>query len=138
VRMTEQEYMDLLERKGVKTVRAEKPKKSKYRSKKAYVGGIPFDSQLEADYYSNLVLLQAAGEIVGFCRQPRFVLEDGDASNNPIEYVSDFIVFHKDGTYQIVDTKGDFHTEIFKIKHKLFRRRYPKLVKHFKIEGRNE
>ena len=44
--------------------------------------------------------LYRAGEIFWFCRQPRFVLAPG------LEYVADFIVWHKDGRVVVEDIKG--------------------------------
>ena len=101
-------------------------KKNKYGARKVTVDGIKFDSQLEADYYVNLKLLQRAGQINGFCRQARFVLTPGDDETRATEYVCDFVVFYPDGTTQIVDTKGAL-TDVFKLKYKMFKERYPTL-----------
>lgn len=100
-------------------------KKSKYNAHKTKVDGICFDSKLEADYYVQLKLRQRAGDIKGFCRQPEFILMEGNDDIKPIIYKPDFIVFTEDG-FEIIDTKG-FETETFKIKHKLFKSRYPEL-----------
>ena len=103
------------------------PKKvSKYRSKKVKVDGILFDSQKEADYYMELKLLTQAGEVKGFCRQPRFVVTNGDDNVSATEYVADFIVFQNDGSFKIVDTKG-VETAAFKLKKKSFHEKYPSL-----------
>lgn len=88
-------------------------KKSKYGANKVEIDGIKFDSQKEADYYSELKLRLAAGEIKGFCRQAEFVL----AKNT--RYKADFIVFNNDGTSEIIDVKG-FKTDVYKLKKKLF------------------
>lgn len=101
-------------------------KKSKYNASKVRVDGILFDSQLEADYYSDLKLQLKTGMIRGFCRQPEFVLQEGFGDIRPITYRPDFIVFHNDGSYEIVDTKG-FETQEFKRTKKLFRAKFPKL-----------
>lgn len=107
-------------------------KKSKYNANKVRVDGILFDSQLEADCYSNLKLQLKIGTIKGFCRQPEFVLQEGFGATKPITYRADFIVFHNDGTAEIIDTKG-FETQEFKRTRKLFKARFPRL--ELKIEG---
>ena len=102
-------------------------KRSKYRAKKTTVDGITFDSQLEAEYYTQLKIRQKTGEIIGFCRQPRFLVIEGRDGGKGTEYVADFIEFYPDGRYRIVDTKG-VKTEVFKLKMKAFREKYPGLT----------
>jgi len=113
-------------------------KKSKYNANRVRVDGILFDSQLEADYYSDLKLQLKTGMIRGFCRQPEFVLQEGFDDIRPITYKPDFIVFHNDGNYEIVDTKG-FETQEFKRTRKLFKARFPglelKVVKRGDLTG---
>jgi len=110
-------------------------KKSKYNANRVRVDGILFDSQLEADYYNDLKLQLKMGTIKGFCRQPEFVLQEGFATTRPITYRADFIVFHNDGTYEIIDTKG-FETQEFKRTRKLFNAKFPRL--ELKVEKRCE
>lgn len=113
-------------------------KKSKYNASKVRVDGILFDSQLEADYYSDLKLQLKMGTIRGFCRQPEFILQEGFGDIRPITYRPDFIVFHNDGSYEIVDTKG-FETQEFKRTKKLFRAKFPRLeLKVVKQDRNNE
>jgi len=113
-------------------------KKSKYNANRVRVDGILFDSQLEADYYSDLKLQLKTGMIRGFCRQPEFVLQEGFGDMRPITYKPDFIVFHNDGNYEIVDTKG-FETQEFKRTRKLFKARFPglelKIIKRGDLTG---
>ena len=103
-------------------------KKSKYNSRKTVADGITFDSKKEAEYYCELKLRVQAGEIESFDLQPAFILQDGFKVNGktirPITYRGDFQINHKDGSVEIVDTKG-FRTEVYKIKKKLFLYRYP-------------
>lgn len=106
--------------------KAVKKSRNKYNAKKVWVDGILFDSKSEADYYCKLKLLLRAGEITGFCRQARFVITEGINGERGTEYVTDFIIFYPDGNYRIVDVKGK-ETEVFKIKVKAFREKYPKL-----------
>ena len=129
MRMTEDEYEDLMERRG----RAKKPapKPSKYNNKRIHVDGVLFDSKKEADYYGDLKLQLKAGAIKGFCRQPEFILTAGFGNRKPVTYKADFIVFNLDGTADVIDVKG-VETEVFKIKKKLFADKFPEL--ELKIE----
>lgn len=104
----------------------ESEKKNKYNARKIKVDGIWFDSQAEADYYCQLKLLVQSGVIDGFCRQARFVVTAGDCDTKATEYVTDFVIFYPDKSYRIVDVKG-MKTEIFKLKMKSLREKYPKL-----------
>ena len=96
------------------------PKTPKHRNKKTYVDGIPFDSQLEANYYCELKLRQRAGEIDGFSIQPKFVIATGATHR------ADFTIFYPDGTYEIIDTKG-YRPKDYIFKMKVFNDRYPRL-----------
>jgi hypothetical protein len=116
LRMTEEEYARLTGQ--------EVKKKPKYHNKRIRVDGILFDSQKEADYYSELKLQLRAGVIRGFCRQPEFILLEGFAGRQPEIYKADFIVFNLDGTAEIIDVKG-IETEVFRIKQKQFAAKYP-------------
>ncbi len=119
LRWSEDDYQNHIKRIG-KHPEQKPKKKSKYNAKRVRVDGILFDSQKEADYYCSLKLLYRAGAITGFCRQARFILNESDEA---IEYVCDFIVFHNDGTFEVVDTKG-IETDTFRLKHKLFKEKY--------------
>jgi hypothetical protein len=125
LRMSEDEYMEYQRKHGSNNV-LEPAKKPKYNNKRTRVDGILFDSQKEADYYSELKLQLKAGTIKGFCRQPEFVLVEGFAGRKPVTYKADFIVFNLDGTVDIIDTKG-YETETFRIKYKQFLNKFPGL-----------
>lgn len=86
---------------------------NKYRAQKTTVDGITFDSKAEAARYRQLTLMQQSGEIVGFTRQPSFLLPGG------VRYMPDFLVRHKNGKIWVEDVKG-FETQAFKIKRKLW------------------
>lgn len=103
-----------------------KKPKSKYGARKTSVDGISFDSQTEANYYCKLKILLQKGEIDGFCRQARFLVTDGKDGEKGTEYVTDFIIFCRDGTYRIVDVKGE-QTPVFKLKIKCMKEKYPNL-----------
>jgi hypothetical protein len=125
LRWTEEEYMDYQRKRGSTNV-FQPTKRAKYNNKRIRVDGILFDSQKEADYYSELKLQLKAGTIRGFCRQPEFILVEGFGARKPVTYRADFIVFHLDGTAEIIDTKG-METETFRIKHKQFLNKFPGL-----------
>lgn len=79
---------------------AAKAKKSKFRNIRCRSSdGIDFASQLERDYYEQLLLRQKAGDVLWFILQPTFLLEGG------VKYRGDFLIVRSDGV-DIVDTKG--------------------------------
>lgn len=80
--------------------------------------GIKFDSKAEGDYYDLLKQLQAAGQLVGFTRQPTFHLPGGT------RYISDFLCFWADGRVDTRDVKG-VETEGFTIKWREVQSAYP-------------
>ena len=88
-----------------------------------------FDSAKEAQRYRELKLLERAGEISNLELQPRFLLQESFKKNGKIyrkiEYIADFKYIEKDKTI-IEDVKG-LQTDVFKIKHKLFEKKYPEL-----------
>ena len=88
-----------------------------------------FDSAREAQRYRELKLLEQAGEISNLELQPRFLLQDSFRKNGKtyrkIEYIADFKYIEKDKTI-VEDVKG-LQTDVFKIKHKLFEKKYPEL-----------
>ena len=125
INWTTEEYNQYLKSGKIPTTQKKK-NNSKYNAKKIKVDGISFASKKEADYYVTLKLLTKSKEIKGFCMQARFVISNGTEENKAIEYVTDFIVFENDGTYKIIDTKG-IQTDVFKLKMKLFKEKYPGL-----------
>jgi hypothetical protein len=104
--------------------KVEKVKKAKYNNKHTWVDGICFDSQMEANRYGQLKMLQRAGTIKGFARQPEFVLVEGNEQQRAITYKADFIVFNLDGSVTVEDTKG-YESEQWKRTYKMFRAKYP-------------
>ena len=99
---------------------AKKP--HKYHAQKTVVNGIPFPSKAEAQRYSELLLLEKAGEIRALGLQPKIPL----TVNNRIVcfYIADFIYTDKNGERILEETKG-FETPVWKLKHALFRACYP-------------
>jgi hypothetical protein len=84
--------------------------------------GIKFPSQLERNYYDQLVMRQKAGDVVFFLRQPAFDLP------GKVKYIADFLVFNADGTAEFVDTKGK-DTAISIAKRKMVEDLYPITIK---------
>lgn len=114
---------------------------SKYNSVKIEVDGLKFDSKLEAKYYEQLKWLEANKQILFFRIQPRYMLQEAFEKNGKkyrrIDYKADFEIHKLDGTIEVVDVKG-VETEAFKIKKKLFEKKYPhklSLITYSKIDG---
>ena len=138
--------------------KAAKNKKTKemgrYYHKNTEVDGIKFDSQTEAEYYEYLKELKKNKKIKDFTMQDEFLLQekfiiaDGKRVNgsdpdfkkvqkaNPnctiaaIKYKADFMVYHNDGSIQVIDVKGQ-KTPDFKLKEKMFNYMYPQYNKLF-------
>ena len=130
--MTETQYQELCARAGISPLAGSgKAKAHKYNATKKTVEGITFDSAGEARAFALLNMWEKAGAISNLERQPRYTLMDGyvDPVGRKVRsmaYVPDFR-FIRDGRTVVVDFKG-FRTEAYKLKAKLFRRRYPDLV----------
>jgi hypothetical protein len=114
---------------------------SKFNAKRTEIDGIAFDSKSEGEYYLHLKKLKEELKIMNFELQPGFSLleafEKDGKRYRPIVYFADFKVHHWDGTIEIIDVKG-FETADFKIKRKLFEKRYPyklTLMKYVKKYG---
>lgn len=104
---------------------------SKYHAKKTVVDGITFDSRKEADRYLVLKGMEEDGSIEDLRRQVRYELVpafDVDGKHyRPVCYVADF-VYREDGREVVEDVKG-VRTDVYKLKSKLFARRYGKVIK---------
>jgi hypothetical protein len=101
MRLTEEQYADLLKRRTVLATPIAPAKPRKYRNVPANsADGKRFDSKLERDYYEQLLLRWKAGEVLWFVRQVRFDLEGG------VVYVADFLVVDSRGDVSVIDTKG--------------------------------
>lgn len=113
-----------------------KRKRSKYHvdntkkgiEKRTY-DGVVYDSLTEMRFVTEWILPKVeSGEIIRWERQVPFILQEGFVRNNkkvlPIKYISDFIVYWKDGTRTIFDVKG-LPDAISKLKRKIFWKRYP-------------
>ena len=102
---------------------------NKYRNKKIIVDDYIFDSIQESRRYKELKLLLRAGQIKDLELQPHFLLQEGFKKNGKtyrkIEYIADFKYIEKGKTI-VEDVKG-LQTDVFKLKHKLFEKKYPEL-----------
>ena len=104
---------------------------NKYKNKKFKVDGIEFDSQLEANRYCQLKILERIGDIKDLRTQAEFVIQPSYKKNNKtmraIKYIADFVYYDlKKGKTIIEDTKG-FRNEVYKLKKKIFEYKYPDL-----------
>ena len=92
--------------------------KSKFRNKPQSIDGYRFLSMLEAKRYTDLKLMERAGEIKNLEVHPRFPLFVG--SHHICTYEADFRYSDNRGTVHIEDTKG-FRTALFILKKKLMK-----------------
>ena len=102
----------------------------KYNAVKTTIDGHTFDSKAEARRYSELRLLERAGEISDLELQPSFELQPTfrDAqkrTHRAITYVADF-AYTEDGRRIVEDVKG-MATPEFRIKWKMAIRQYPNI-----------
>lgn len=94
----------------------------KYRNKKVTIDGIVFDSKREAKRYTELKLLEKAGQIQGLELQKEYVLIpsqkiNGKVAERAVKYKADF-VYTENGKTVVEDTKG-MRTKDYIIKRKL-------------------
>ena len=102
-------------------------RRNKYNARKVTEDNITFDSIAEYSRYCDLKSLQQAGEITGLEVHKRFIVFDAvlDGKREKVVYEADFI-YQENGRTIAEDVKG-VKTEVFKIKAKLFRARYPEI-----------
>lgn len=104
---------------------------SKYGNKKVILDGHKFDSQKEAKRYSELLLLEKAGEIYNLRLQPEYVIIPSKGRYRETIYRADFCYDTKKDDYNsfvVEDVKG-MKTEVYKIKKKLMYHVYGILIK---------
>ena len=103
---------------------------SKYHNRRVQVDGFMFDSEAEARRYGELNLLLEAGAIENLQIHPRFTLQEAFTTEfglkvHPIVYVADFSYVEK--SLDVVEDVKGYATAVFKVKVKLFRKRYPEI-----------
>ena len=92
---------------------------NKYRNKPTMVGNVRFDSKREAARWSDLLLLQRAGEIVALTRQHPYVLT---VNTHQIgRYIADFVYIDKPSNKLVVEDVKGVRTREYQIKKKLMR-----------------
>lgn len=100
---------------------------SKYNNKVVFIDNIRFDSKKEANYYTLLKMLEKANKISELELQKTFVLQDKFKLNGKtiraITYIADFVFKDDKGNLHVIDTKG-YRTDVYKIKKKLFEKKY--------------
>ena len=108
-----------------------RPVNNKYKNKPIEIDGHKFPSRKEANRYSQLKLLERAGEITDlklqepFELQPKFVHEGRTV--RAIKYIADFVYYDKHGKLHVEDAKG-FRTKEYELKKKMM------LFKGYEIE----
>jgi len=113
LRMTEEEYTELMKRRALPCVPA-KPsgasvadmdaprKRSKYGNRKVEIDGKKFDSKHEAGAYIMLMQRVRAGELKCVLRQVPFDLPGG------IRYIADFVTVRPDMSIEaVIDAKSE-------------------------------
>ena len=102
----------------------------KYNNNRITVDQIRFDSQEESRFYELLKRMKANGEILNFELQPKYLLQPAFKYNGKtvraITYTADFLVYHLDGTVEVVDIKG-METQQGIMRRKMFWYKYPDL-----------
>lgn len=93
-------------------------KSPKYRAIPTEVDGIRFSSRKEARRYSELKLMERAGEISGLSLQPKFPIIINGVK--VCTYIADFDYLIQSGERRIEDVKG-MKTPIYNLKKKLMR-----------------
>ena len=101
----------------------------KYNAKKAYVDGIKFDSQAEADFYLELKTFESVGAIKLLKLQPKVYL-----TKARILYKPDFLILENGKEYYI-DVKG-METQGFKLKKRLWEHYGPGALRIIKRKGK--
>ncbi len=103
---------------------------SKFKSYKAIINDIQFDSINESRYYLKLLDEKRRGIVKKFELQKEFELVPAYEKNGKkirkMSYIADFVVQLADNSIQVIDVKG-IETDVFKLKKKLFEYRYRNL-----------
>ena len=106
-------------------------KRHKYNAKSIEIDGFKFASKKEAKRYLELKTLEKAGKIKDLKLQPVFLLQEGfyyqGEAIRQITYRADFEYVNEKGERVVEDVKG-FKTDVYKLKKKLFLKKYPDVV----------
>lgn len=100
---------------------------------KLEIKGIRFASKKEGEYYQDLLPLLKDGTLKKVDCQPKYVLQD----DPKITYVADFLLTFADDSEVVVDVKG-MELPAFKLKLKLFKKKYPNKTIQIVTKSRGE
>ena len=104
-------------------------KPSKYHNQKTKtIDGIEHDSKKEAARWSELLLLQRAGEIANLRRQVTFEFIPKQEGERACNYIAQFVYLDKTVKTVVEDAKC-VRTDVYKIKKKLMLWRYDIRIK---------
>ena len=97
----------------------------KYHNQKTTIDGIVFDSKKEAKRYTVLRSLQEGGYIRGLELQVPFELVPKGNGERAVKYIADFTYYDIEKQVSIVEDVKGYKTDVYKLKRKLFKWRYP-------------
>lgn len=97
----------------------------KYHNQKTTIDGIVFDSKKEAKRYTVLRSLQEGGYIRGLELQVPFELIPKQSGERAVKYIADFTYYDIEKQVSIVEDVKGYKTDVYKLKRKLFKWRYP-------------
>lgn len=97
----------------------------KYNNSKTVVDGITFDSKKEAKRYTVLKSLQDDGYIKDLKLQVPFELVPKQLGERSVRYIADFTYYDVEKNINVVEDVKGFKTDVYKLKRKLFKYRYP-------------
>ncbi len=97
----------------------------KYHNQKTTIDGITFDSKKEAKRYTVLRSLQEGGYIRGLELQVPFELVPKGNGERAVKYIADFTYYDVEKQVAIVEDVKGYKTDVYKLKRKLFKYRYP-------------
>lgn len=92
------------------------------------MGGIRFDSKKEARRYQELKLLEDVGVIRDLKLQVPFELIPKQFGERAVRYIADFVYYDMEKRISIVEDVKGFKTDVYKLKRKLFKYRYPEYI----------
>jgi hypothetical protein len=92
--------------------------RNKYRAVPTVVDGIRFASKREAKRWSELKLLEQAGDIKNLRRQVRYKL------TMPVAYVADFVYEWRHGATVVIEDAKGYATPLFKRKARLMKQQH--------------
>lgn len=120
MRLTEEQYADLMRRRSVQLAPA--PKKSKYSNKPTERGGEKFDSKLEANRFDDLKLMEQAGAIRELRAHVSFPLMVGDVLIGA--YEADAVYIDAASGRKVVEDSKGVRTPLFRWKARHFKAQY--------------